>query len=91
LYFIDLRTLQLLCAAAAIGNLKITGYLIGAIIDLKAYNVCGAARLNIAVAFNNTVLAVDRMETGSDVNISDFGQGILSYYAVCNNKPQWCS
>jgi hypothetical protein len=29
------------------------------------------------------------MERGSNLNIPDFCKKTLSYYAVCNNKPQY--
>ena len=47
-------------------------------VNLKSYDVYGAAFCNISLDFNKTVSTVRLMKEGSDVNITDFGTA--SYY-----------
>ena len=52
---------------AFVGNLIITDSYINAGADLKAYDVCDTAALNIAVAFNENVLLLNLIEKWSDI------------------------
>ena len=77
-----------LCAAASVGNLEITEYLLKEDADLNARDIKGMTALAVAVFYNNTELALYLMDRGADVNVPDVEKRTPLHDAVWNNNPK---
>ena len=82
----DGRSKSALCAAASVGNLEITEYLLKEGADLKARDSYNMTPLAVAVLYNNTELALYLMEKGADVNVPDVESRTPLHHAVWNNN-----
>jgi ankyrin repeat protein len=75
-----------LCAAAFVGNLEITDFLLSAGADLNVRDFYCMNPLAIAVSRNKTKLALYLMEKGADVNVPDVLKITPLLHAVAKNN-----
>ena len=71
-------------ATTPAGKLEFASYFSQEFADLKAFDVDSAAFRNISLAFNKIVSTLRLVKEGLDVNIPDFGKGLLHFLFVCD-------